>query len=122
MTATIPASPSTTVERVAWLGSITPTDNTVPTSVRSGLFGELCKLAWPFIEHYHSDLYHDARWLDTYVLEPMVLFYSANDCGTVIGCEERYVRLRGSGGLWRIELTVTPRGRWEVHITELELS
>lgn len=62
------------------------------------VFGELVKLAIPAIEHYHSDLFHDALWLEQHLSgEPMgsgwssgrgmSFYWSVDESGTTIGIE-----------------------------------
>lgn len=57
-------------------------------SVRAKVFGELVKLTHPILEHYHSDLYHDANWLNTWAkddLEAISFVYGVDDSHTFIG-------------------------------------
>lgn len=93
-------------------------------SVRALLFGQLLKLAQPFIEGYQSDLYHDVHWIDRQVKGPMVFWYSVDTTGTAIGTEAEFVRMRNYEHFWRIELldTVSASGnyhKWQVAVTHL---
>lgn len=57
--------------------------------VASLVFGHLMKLALPVITAYHSDLYHDALWLDKYLAGASFTFYWAvRETGTQIGTDE----------------------------------
>lgn len=55
---------------------------------RAASFGELVKLAIPHIKHYHSDLFHDAVWLENNMSgESFAFYWSVSDTGTSIGTE-----------------------------------
>jgi hypothetical protein len=91
---------------------------------RASLFGVLADLAWPHVEHYRSDLYHDAQWLEHYVQEPCEFYFGCDAWGTAIGMDKDLVRISRKN-VWRIELlceaslhTVTT-GTWYVRTTEL---
>lgn len=83
--------------------------------VRAKLFGVLVQLAAPVVEHYHGDLYHDVQWLDDHVNGPMYFYYGVRDTGTGIGTDRDLV-VNHNTNAWRVDLTVTPNGRWEAHL------
>jgi hypothetical protein len=66
-------------------------DNTIDddvSAVRQLVFGHLLSIAAPIVQHYHSDLYHDAIWLSRHLSGPSMTFYwSVDDCGTQIGTD-----------------------------------
>lgn len=50
------------------------------------VFGFLAEKAGPVVKHYHSDLYHDAQWLEKYLFGDSFTFYWAvREYGTHIG-------------------------------------
>jgi hypothetical protein len=61
------------------------TTGAIETPVLSILFGEMVKRALPVVEHYHSDLFHDAEWLRENVTGPTWFFWVVRQCGTDIG-------------------------------------
>lgn len=94
-------------------------------SMRALLFGLLADRAFPIVEHYRSDLYHDANWLRRYVTGPGVFFFAVRTSGTSIGDDERLVSLYNDHA-YRVELVAHPRNdeaakwnRWNVYITEM---
>lgn len=85
MTITAPAAieteaPGPTVERVRLWGF----SETIETPVRSMLFGELVRRSAPHLQHYHSDLFHDADWLTKSLNGPMTFFWTVRTWGTHI--------------------------------------
>lgn len=94
------------------------------SAVRATLFGELVKLAAPVIEHYHSDLFHDARWIEEHVDgAPMSFDFVARPCGTYIGVDVEAMRealvLKPTDRAYRVAIT---HDRLEVVATITELS
>ena len=67
-----------------------PTDP-FPTNVTAKLFGHLVQEAMPVLQNYHSDLYHDALWLDRNVTGETTFYYAVDDMGTSIGQERDLV-------------------------------
>ena len=55
------------------------------------LFGELLKLAYPRVQHYHSDFYHDALWIKRYVTGEMEFYYGVREYGTHIGTDAHLI-------------------------------
>lgn len=70
-------------------------DNTA-TGIESAVaevFGRLLNLGLPLLTHYHSDLYHDALWLQEHLKGPsMVFFFGIRPTGTSIGRDVKLVR------------------------------
>lgn len=57
------------------------------------VFGRLLNLGLPLFTHYHSDLYHDALWLQKYLKGPSIVFYfGIRPAGTSIGTDVELVR------------------------------
>ncbi len=83
------------------------------TIARGKVFGELVKLAIGRLNDYHSDLYHDATWLQEYMSgDRFEFFWSVDATGTTIGTEpialrEYAFRLTVTCVRGRIDLTVT---------------
>lgn len=87
-------------------------------SIRARVHGELVKLASPVVQHYQSDLYHDASWLQKYLTEetvfPWAFFYGVRDTGTSIGTDLDLVRYSNT---FVYRVTVSNDGRkTTVHI------
>ena len=84
------------------------------------LFGELLQRAAPVVQHYHSDLFHDAEWLRANVNGPTHFHWMARLNGTQIAdaaprweqitvAEPRelyHVALNQDGGLWTVTFTL----------------
>lgn len=62
-------------------------------STRSLVFGELVKIAAPVMVTFHSDLFHDATWLQEHMTGREFEFYwSVNHSGTSIGTDRAGAR------------------------------
>lgn len=92
--------------------------NELDDSIRARFFGELVKLAAPVLERYHSDLYHDARWVRENVTGPMVIFFGADDFGTDIGDESALDHITRRS-VWRVQLTHGRYGKWSAEILQV---
>lgn len=55
------------------------------STVCATIFGKMVELAKDRVEHYRSDLYHDALWLDRELKGPMQFDWIARESGTFIG-------------------------------------
>jgi hypothetical protein len=97
---------------------LTGWDLTINDSVRALLFGQLADLAFPVIQHYRSDLYHDARWIRDHVDGPGEFYFAVCDYGTSIGTDRYAVAQRG-GHLYHVQLTRDDRGSWFAIIDEV---
>lgn len=82
----------------------------INTSVKAILFGELVSLAAPIQEHYQSDLYHDALWVNEFVTGPCTFWFSVGPWGTSIDNSEALVAWRREN-VWECSLTVSG-GEW----------
>lgn len=60
----------------------------LPTTGKAKLFGYLQQSANEVVHQYHSDLYHDAMWIDRNVNEPISFYYAADSHGTNIGTDD----------------------------------
>lgn len=59
---------------------------------KSKVFGELVKLASPVLAAYHSDLYHDAIWLEANLKGvELTFFFGFDESGTNIGHTTEYI-------------------------------
>lgn len=58
------------------------------------VFAELLQLAQPVVEHYHSDLYHDAIWLKDNLPNLMDdgFYFGIRTHGTHIGTDRRLIQ------------------------------
>lgn len=95
-------------------------ESTLPDTGKSKLFGELVKLSAPIVKHYVSDLYRDAQFVMADLNEEGEFFYGADEWGTAIGTEEKFIRYSRSDNVWRLEITHR-RGVWSVEIYALTL-
>lgn len=98
--------------------------NSVRDVPRQLIFGQLVKLACPVVSHYHSDLYHDAMWLNSHIpdgMYRMVFFYGVRSTGTSIGTDHQLVAT-SNDHVYRITVTNRRMGdyhRWRMFIKEL---
>lgn len=77
-----PAEPVETVhQQLSGWGAF---EGSIAGSCRALIMGELVKLAAPFVEHYHSDFYHDAMWLQANVRGECEFYFSFDECGTYL--------------------------------------
>jgi hypothetical protein len=92
-------------------------------------FGELVKLAAPVIEHFHSDLYHDAICLSRIpwpLHKPFGFHYNVRSTGTTIVYPEGWTEnlYRIMGGTWYyIEISREPgafQSKWNMSVTPWE--
>lgn len=67
-------------------------------SILPRIFGHMVTLASPVVKEYHSDLYHDARWLDENVDGPMIVDYLVRTSGTNLGVSAQSMRSIGAPG------------------------
>ncbi len=91
----------------------------IGTSVKALLFGKLLDLASSTVEHYRSDFFHDACWIEKHVHGPTVFFFGFRQWGTSIGTDRQAVAY-GNDVAYSIVLT-SDRGDWYATIEPLEL-
>lgn len=84
--------------------------------VRQRTFGHLVRLALPYIEHYHSDLYHDAKWLEKYLTPGEPFYYGVDAWGTDIGTDRNLVEAFNRENLWKITVENKNGGAWYITI------
>jgi hypothetical protein len=90
-------------------------------SVRALLFGGMVNRS-QLIEHYRSDLYHDARWIATNVNGPVTFYWAPRTWGTHIGTDRSLVGTADRGKLlYRVDL-ICDQGLWSVTFTGEPLS
>lgn len=98
----------TTTETPSYLAGWASSDDTPEQSaerlgVRQRTFGRLVDLAHDIVEHYRSDFYHDAQWLEKHLVGPMTFYYGADSYGTAIGTDRDLVaQMREK--VWRIDI------------------
>lgn len=53
------------------------------------VWAPLAKLAWEVLKSYHTDLYHDAAWLQRHLSseDGFTFYFAADDYGTAIGTD-----------------------------------
>jgi len=94
------------------------------TSIRALLFGALVDRAILVVQHYRSDLFHDALWIDEFVTGPTTFDYVVRESGTNLG-ESAKVWVSISAGdaakFYRVEL-VEDGGLWSAVFTDVPLS
>lgn len=97
------------------------------SSIKQLTFGELVKLATPVLKRYHSDLWHDAKWLELHLQdnaqEGVTWYYATCDSGTAIGTERSYIAIRieghAEGQLWRCRIMQDGKGAWYFNATDI---
>jgi hypothetical protein len=104
----------------------TPVRSTDPTfpahreSFRAHLFATLLDLAVPIVEHYRSDLFHDAGWVREHVTgNPLVFWFGARSTGTNLGTDSRLV-IEFNDHVWRIEVLSAEGGRASYTVTPVK--
>lgn len=111
-----------TVETVRLTGWTTFEDNA--TSIRALLFGAMVDRAFPVVQQYRSDLFHDARWIAENVTGPTTFDYVVRESGTNLGDSAKIAVKIGAGEsakFYRVEL-VENRGLWSAVFTNVPLS
>lgn len=93
-------------------------------SIRALLFGLIADLAWPIVEHYRSDLYHDAHWITEHVNGPGTFYFACDEWGTEIGTIHTALTRKHR---WRIDLVddasdLSGRAAWYAHVTPIAAS
>jgi hypothetical protein len=83
--------------------------------IRLGLpqrtFGVLIDLAGSTVEHYRSDFYHDAQWIEKHVAGECTFFYGFDPWGTAIGSDLELVRA-SRHTVFRVDIHKTDRKAW----------
>lgn len=99
-------------------------DGTFPPSALPLLFGHMVKISQPFIAAYHSDLYHDAMWLNRHVAGEASFYWMPRECGTNIGTDPKLVGHGSNGALFRVDVHREPeRGlMWQVTFTDANVA
>lgn len=98
-------------------------------SIKALLFGEMVKRATPVVEQYHSDLFHDALWINETVTGPTTIDFLVRTSGTNTGLAGVVpnsavigVEIGAPGGVfYEIEL-VTENGMWSAIFTQIPLT
>lgn len=72
-----------------------PAPNDFVLHVTARVFGQLAMVAGPIVEHYHSDLFHDAKQLEALVAgwdrrDTLTFYWSVNDCGTAMSTDKDF--------------------------------
>lgn len=108
------------VERVRLYG-VTDTWSAAASVVRALLFGAMVERARPVVQHYLSDLYHDAVWVSEHVVGATEFLWMVRENGTDLGelaqVQER-ISSREPRVLYHVALT-EERGTWWATFTTL---
>jgi len=88
--------------------------NTIGTSVKALLFGKLMDEAVSVIDHYRSDWYHDALWIERNVTGPTSFYFGMREFGTSIG-HDRTAVMYGNDVTYAVTLSVDG-GEWFVSL------
>lgn len=104
-----PAEPVETIhQQLSGWGAF---EGSIAGSCRAMILGQLIKLAAPHVEHYHSDFYHDAMWIQANVRGECLFYFSFDDYGTDLS-EDALIGLYRQHG-YTCEVTNTNgRGMW----------
>jgi len=86
------------------------------------MFGMLAQVAGPIMEHYHSDLFHDAKKLEALVADwnredRLSFYWSVNDTGTDLSTDPDYPRREFAFRCWA---DVSDRGQVKFYMWRLE--
>lgn len=97
----------------------------VTSSTKSAVFGLLVKAAIPVLQHFHSDLFHDALFIEKFlVTTPTTFVYGVRDTGTDLASpltpetRERYISNLSEHNekLFVVDIFKNPNGRIEAVI------
>ena len=94
--------------------------------LRPRVFGILADIAWPVVNNYRSDLYHDAMWLNENLSVPDCFYFAVDKSGTSIGTASALVSLRCNSRdsqMFQVWLVIAKSMRsnlryWELQIEE----
>ena len=86
-------------------------------SIRALTFGVMVELSDGVIQHYQSDLYHDAKWLEQNLVGPMSFEWVARESGTFIGASAETCDLDQWAGAikYRFEL-LNEENKWKLRV------
>jgi hypothetical protein len=82
------------------------------------MFGKLVDLSIEVVQHYRSDYYHDAKWIQEHVDGPSTFYYGFREWGTSIGTDPKLVAY-GNDKLFRVDLVLSEH-EWFVVLTEMD--
>ena len=87
-------------------------------TIKAFTFGHLMDLVDGRVEHYKSDLFHDALWIERNLdeEESRIFWYAVDVMGTSIGTDPGVVHLRNQENLWKIEVKEVDR-TWYIKVT-----
>jgi len=88
-------------------------------SIRCLLFGEILKLGLKYVERYHSDFYHDARWIEERVHGARTMIFAVDSNGTFLLNDNDTVPHDLRKNMFRVELFET-RGTWFVTFEQIK--
>lgn len=92
------------------------------STVRATVFGKMVMLSQGRVKHYHSDLFHDAIWIDMHLIGSMQFDWICRDSGTWIGdivAEIKYDQYENSAK-YRFEILEDNR-KWTLNVYEAGL-
>lgn len=80
------------------------------SAIRALLFGHLADIAHDTVEHYRSDFFHDALWIEKHV-EPsafengqFTFYFAFDNFGTAIGTDARFVAYGRRANVYQVTL------------------
>jgi hypothetical protein len=92
-------------------------------SIRALLFGAMLDKAEPIVQHYRSDLYHDALWIDKHVNGEFTWYWMLRKHGTHVGTDlSDAVAVFGRDDFnvyYKVTLVRDRLARWNVIFEEL---
>lgn len=95
---------------------------TVARPVRALLFGEMVRRAAPIMEHYQSDLFHDAMWINENVHGECAFDWSIRPTGTCLSDSPdpatNDVAIAAAAVRYRVELVIE-RSTWTAIFTRV---
>lgn len=90
--------------------------------VRALLFGQMVKRAIGVVEFYHSDLYHDAQWIEENVTGATQFLWMVRRNGTNLGERaqiQEQISSKEPRVLYYVALNVSERGEYTATFSEL---
>lgn len=93
-------------------------------TIQASTFGKMVELARDRISYYHSDLYHDALWIEKTLTGPMKFDWIICDSGTFIGETVKYLKEDDwrKSVRYRFEIWQDGDKKWMLNIYEATLT
>lgn len=103
---------------------LTGYDEVMLPGVTALLFGQMVQRTVGVVEHYHSDLFHDAQWVAKHVKGEMSFYWAPRTWGTYIGLDPTLVSHPSEGLVfYRVDVhrkmrDGKPTGMWQATFSQ----